>query len=133
MNKTAEISELTAAEVEDLVVRLAKEGIGPSKIGLILRDLYTIPDVKEVTGKTVTKILSSHGIKPTIPEGLARVIKKAVKLYTHLEQNKKDFKSKRALEVIESRINRLSRYYKKKGLLPEDWRYDRERAALLVR
>jgi small subunit ribosomal protein S15 len=133
MNKTPPAGELSAVEVEELVVKLAKEGLEPSKIGLILRDQYTIPDVKEATGKSMVKILSSHGIKPALPEDLTNVIKKAVKLYAHLGRNKKDFKSKRALEVIESRINRLSRYYKKRGILPEDWRYDRERAALLIR
>jgi small subunit ribosomal protein S15 len=133
MNGSTQTGELTASEVEDLVVRLGREGVGASKIGLILRDQYAIPDVKAATGKSVTSILESRGITPTLPEDLANVIKKAVKLYAHLEQNRKDFKSKRSLEVIESRINRLSRYYKRRGILPEDWRYERERAALLVR
>jgi small subunit ribosomal protein S15 len=133
MDKTTQMGELTAGEIEKEVVRLAKEGVSPSKIGLILRDQYAIPDVKEATGKTLLKILDSHGVRPELPEDLANVIKKAVRLYAHLERNRKDFKSKRSLETIESRINRLSRYYKRKGLLPEDWRYDRERAAILVR
>lgn len=132
MNKIPPMGELTATDVEELVVKLAKEGVGPSKIGLILRDQYTIPDVKEATGKSVTEILHSRGMRPALPEDLVNVIKKAVKLYTHLEKNKKDFKSKRSLEVIESRINRLSRDYKKRGVLPKKWRYDRERAALLT-
>ncbi|MEM1689144.1 MAG: 30S ribosomal protein S15 [Candidatus Hadarchaeales archaeon] len=119
-------------EVEKLVVKLAKEGNPPSKIGLILRDQYAVPSVREITGKTVKQILKEHGLMPKLPEDLANVIRKAVKLYDHLSKHKKDYKTKRALEIVESRINRLVRYYKRKGELPPDWRYDREKASLLV-
>jgi small subunit ribosomal protein S15 len=125
--------DLSPSEVEELVVKLAKEGVPPSKIGLILRDQYAVPKVKLVTGKTISQILKEKGLQPAIPEDLANVIKRAVGLYEHLSRHRKDFKSKRALEILESRINRLVRYYKRKGVLPEDWRYDRERAALLVK
>jgi len=128
-----EILNSSAAEVEQLVVKLAKEGVPPSKIGLVLRDQYSIPKVKDITEKTITQILVENGIQPSIPEDLANVIRKAVRLYEHMERNKKDFKTKRSLEMIESRINRLARYYKRKGALPKDWRYDRTRAALLVK
>jgi small subunit ribosomal protein S15 len=128
-----EVTSSSALEVEELVVKLAKEGIPPSRIGLILRDQHAIPKVRDVTGKTVLQILESRGLKPSIPEDLANVIRKAVRLYKHMERYRKDMKTKRALEVIESRINRLARYYKRKGTLPKDWRYDRERAALLVK
>lgn len=122
----------TSEEVEKLVVKLAKEGNPPSKIGLILRDQYAVPNVREVTGKTVKQILREHGLMPRLPEDLANVIRKAVKLYNHLSKHKKDYKTKRALEIVESRINRLVRYYKRKGELPPEWRYDREKASLLV-
>lgn len=127
------VSEIpTARETEELVVKLAKEGVPPSKIGLILRDQYAVPSVRDVTGKTIKQILKEHGVLPKLPEDLANVIRKAVRLYDHLSKHKKDFKSKRTLEIIESRINRLVRYYKRRGELPPDWRYDRERASLLV-
>jgi small subunit ribosomal protein S15 len=133
MKNGAGTTDLSVAEIEEIVVKLAKEGITPSKIGMVLRDQYAVSDVKIAAGKSVAKILDAHGVKFEIPEDLTSVIKKAVKLYAHLDQNRKDNKSKRSLEVTESRINRLSRYYKRKGLIPKDWRYDRERAALLVR
>lgn len=122
----------SSGEVEKLVVKLAKEGNSPSKIGLILRDQYAVPNVREVTGKTVKQILKEHGLVPKLPEDLANVIRKAVKLYNHLSKHKKDYKTRRALEIVESRINRLVRYYKRKGELPPEWRYDREKASLLV-
>ncbi len=128
-----QVGEIPTAEIEDLVAKLAKEGVQPSKIGLVLRDQYAVPDVKKMTGKSVTQILKAKGIKLSLPEDLVSVIQEAVKLYAHLNRNKKDHKSKRSLEVIESRINRLSRYYKRLGILPKDWRYERDRAALLIR
>ncbi|MDI6883698.1 MAG: 30S ribosomal protein S15 [Hadesarchaea archaeon] len=130
---SARVSELSASEVEDLVVRLAKDGVPPSRIGLILRDQHAVPSVKDATGKSVKQIIDAHGVKAELPEDLMRVILKAVKLYDHLGRNPKDLGIKRSLEIIEARINKLASYYKRKGTLPADWRYDRERAALLVR
>lgn len=133
MNGETQTGELSVGEIEDIVVKLAKEGVPPSKIGLILRDQFAVPDIKKVTGKNLVKILVSRGVKPELPEDMVNVIRKAVKIYNHLNRNKQDLKTKRSLEVIESRIVRLSRYYKKQGLLPADWRYNREKAALLIR
>jgi small subunit ribosomal protein S15 len=125
--------ELTADEVEGLVVSLGKEGVPPSRIGLILRDERAVPSVKRATGKSVKQILDAHGIRSGLPEDLANLITKAVKLYGHTARHPKDLRLKRSIEVTESKINRLVRYYKRRGILPEDWRYERERAALLVR
>ena len=36
-------------EIEDLIVKLHKEGNSSSEIGIILRDQYGVPSVKEVT------------------------------------------------------------------------------------
>jgi len=129
----ARLSELSSREVEDLVVKLAKEGTPPSLIGIILRDQHAVPSINEATGKSVKQILDANDIKPELPEDLINKIRKAVSLYSHLDRNPKDFGSKRALEVIEAEINKLAKYYKQKGGLPPNWRYDRERAALLVR
>ena len=127
------LSELSAVEVEKLVVKLAKEGKPASRIGIILRDQYAVPSVRQATGKSLGQILKDSGMKFELPEDLVNIIRKAVRLYGHLDRNPKDFKTQRALEVVEARINRLAKYYRRKGILPHDWRYDRERAALLVR
>jgi len=113
----------TPEEVEALVIKLAKEGHPPSQIGTILRDQYAIPLVKPLTGKSATQILREAGIAPTIPEDLQNLIRKATRLYVHLERNKKDYHNKRALQLIEARIYKLSKYYKRKGVLPPKWRY----------
>ncbi|MBI5347653.1 MAG: 30S ribosomal protein S15, partial [Candidatus Aenigmarchaeota archaeon] len=50
-----------------------------------------------------------------------------------LEKNKKDTKNKHAVELMESKIRRLGKYYVKKGRLPKDWKYNIEQAKLLVK
>ena len=52
----ARLSELSSREVEDLVVKLAKEGTPPSLIGIILRDQHAVPSINEATGKSVKQI-----------------------------------------------------------------------------
>ncbi|KXA90595.1 30S ribosomal protein S15 [candidate division MSBL1 archaeon SCGC-AAA259I09] len=119
-------------EIEELIVELAEEDNPPSKIGMILRDQYGIPKVKEALGKNMVEILKSHGLDPKMPEDLMNLLKKAVKLRNHLEKNPKDLETQRTLDELESNIKKITKYYKKKGRVPEDWRYDPEKAALLV-
>ena len=111
-------------EVEAFVIKLAKDGHSLSSIGTILRDQYAIPLVKPITGKSISDILESAGLAPSMPEDLANLIKKAKRLTLHMEKNKKDLHNKRALQVIEARIYKLSRYYKRKGVLPPKWKYE---------
>ena len=58
------------------------------------------------------RILKKHGLAPEIPEDLYHLIKKAVSMRKHLEQNRKDRDGKFRLILVESRIHRLARYYK---------------------
>ncbi len=122
----------TAEEVEVIVEDLAKKGYPPSMIGLILRDQFGIPLVKQVTGKKLGQILEEKGLAPQIPEDLFNLIKRAVNVRRHLMEHPKDKTAKRGLEEIESKIRRLVRYYKEVGKLPQDWKYDPEAAKLLV-
>ena len=97
---------------------------------MILRDQYAIPLVKPITGKTVTKILTEAQLAPTIPEDLTNLIKKAGSLSAHYEKNRSDLHNKRALQVIEAKIHKLSRYYKREGVLPKNWKYEAKIASL---
>lgn len=124
--------EYSPEEVEQLVVKLAKEGYSSAMIGLILRDQYGIPSVRDITGKKITKILAEHGLAPKIPEDLFNLLKKAVNLRKHLEVHRKDKHSRRGLELLESKIRRLAEYYIRKGKLPKDWKYDPEKAKIWV-
>jgi len=110
-------------EVEAMVVKLAKEGNSPGVIGQILRDQYGIPLVKSITGKSITRILKEAGLAPKIPEDLAALLRKASGMVRHLEKNRGDKRNIHNLQLLESRIHRLSEYYKRKGILPEDWKY----------
>ncbi|HHQ45405.1 MAG TPA: 30S ribosomal protein S15 [Candidatus Altiarchaeales archaeon] len=123
---------LSKAEVEELVVKFAKEGRRPSMIGLILRDQYGVPDVRQVTGKKIAGILEEKGVAPDLPEDLYSLIAKAVKLREHLGKNSRDVHNRRGLHLIESKIRRLTTYYRSSGRIPKDWRYDPETAKILV-
>ena len=50
----------------------------------------------------------------------------------HLERNRKDRDAKFRLILIESRIHRLARYYRLKGVLPTGWKYESSTASALV-
>jgi small subunit ribosomal protein S15 len=121
--KKPEWITLTPEEVEEMALNLAREGKYPSEIGIILRDQYGIPTFKQVTGKKLTKFLKEMGVKYEYPEDLSRLIEKAKKLSSHLKMNRKDYRNKHSLELIEAKIHHLSKYYKKRGILPVKWRY----------
>lgn len=110
-------------EIKEIALKLAKEGKYPSEIGMILRDQYGVPTFKQVTGIKLTKFLEDQGIKYDYPEDLARLIEKAKRLTNHLKSNKKDYKNKHSLELIEAKIHHLAKYYKRIGKLPKDWKY----------
>jgi len=63
-------------EVEAFVIKLAKDGHSLSKIGTILRDQYAIPLVKPITGKSISDILESAGLAPSMPEDLANLLRR---------------------------------------------------------
>lgn len=119
-------------EVERLVIKLRKDGLQSSEIGRILRDQYGIPSVKSITGKTVTKILEENNLLSQIPEDLLNLLKRAVSLRDHLAKSKRDYTSKHGLELLESKIRRLIKYYVKTKKLPKGFAYEPERAKLLV-
>jgi small subunit ribosomal protein S15 len=117
-------------EVEALIIKLAKEGHPPNRIGTILRDQYAIPLVKPLTGKTITQVLKEAELAPAVPEDLGDLLKKAARLATHFEKNKEDLHNKRALQLVEAKIHKLARYYKREGVLPPDWKYEPKIASI---
>jgi small subunit ribosomal protein S15 len=131
--KPAEWFERTPEWVTDKIIELGKAGQSSSMIGVTLRDQYGVPLVKAILGKSITKVLAENGLAPSLPEELTNLIKKAVVVRKHLEENPKDLHSRRGLQETEVKINRLSKYYKRCGILPEDWKYSPERAATLLR
>jgi len=124
--------ELSPGEVENEVVKLARRGHSKSMIGTIMRDSRGVPLVKIVAGKKVSQILESNDIKEPLPEDLSNLVRKALNIRKHLENNHKDLETKKGLNRTESKIYRLIKYYKKKKVLAADFRYDPEKIRTLV-
>ena len=110
-------------QISALAVEFAKEGLSPSEIGIRLRDLHGIPLIKPVLGKSLTSVLIENNIKSDMPEDLDKLVRKALGLQKHLRVHNSDHRNVRSLELIESKIHRLSKYYKLKGKIPRKWKY----------
>lgn len=121
-----------ADEISAIISKLAKEGKPASQIGMILRDSYGIPDVKLLTGKSITTLLKDKKALPQIPEDLMALLKKDILIRKHLEENHKDVPAKRGLELTEAKIRNLVKYYKNTGRIAQDWKYDLENLRLII-
>ena len=125
-------SRLKDKEVELIITKLAKEGKGPSQIGMHLRDTYGTPSVKMIDNKSITQILKEKNLLATIPEDLMAIIKTNITVKKHLQSNKKDMTAKRGFQLAESKIRRLVKYYKRTGKIAQTWEYDPEKVRLLI-
>lgn len=119
-------------EVESKVVELAKDGKQAAVIGLILRDSYGVPSVHEVTGKKIQQILADNNLSGKLPQDMQNLVQRAIALQEHLAANPRDLHNLRGLELMESRIRALAKYYVGRGDLAEGWAYTRGGARLLV-
>jgi small subunit ribosomal protein S15 len=128
-----EWAKLKGKDAEEKLLDLIRQGYTMSHAGIILRDIYGVPKIKFVTGKKMLKILKQYNLEPKIPEDLMALMKRAVRLNKHLQKNPKDLSNMRGLKLVESKINRLIKYYKRIGRLPEDWKYSIETAELLTK
>ena len=60
--------KLSNDEVREQIFKLAKKGLTPSQIGVILRDSHGVAQVRHVTGNKILRILKSKGLAPDLPE-----------------------------------------------------------------
>lgn len=132
VRKPKEWTKLKKKEIEELVIKLAKDRKTSASIGSILRDRYGVPDVRTATGKSVSQIMKENKVYSDLPEDMMSLLKKAVILHEHLERHKADKHSKKGLGDLESKIRRLGKYYVRKGDLPKEWRYSYKQARLIV-
>ncbi|MGI0084859.1 MAG: 30S ribosomal protein S15, partial [Nitrososphaerales archaeon] len=95
-------------EISASIMKMFKEGLGPSQIGLKMRDDYGIPSTKTFLGKSVKEVLSQGATKGSTPEDLARLVERAAKLKGHLNSHHADRKNVRSLELLEAKIHRVS-------------------------
>ncbi|HUH82705.1 MAG TPA: 30S ribosomal protein S15 [Nitrososphaerales archaeon] len=110
-------------EARSTVLKLAKDGVHPSRIGEILRDDYGVPLLKPLVGKSLGRVLADGKASPKVPQDLQDLIERAQRVQKHLQGHRSDKKNVHSLELVEAKIYRLSKYYKKKGILPNDFKY----------
>ena len=122
-SKNAPSWAIDGQEITKSILNFGKEGMSASEIGLRLRDELAVPLVKPIIGKTITQILEENDIKKSMPEDLEKLVRKALGLQKHLNIHNSDKRNVRSLELIESKIHRLSRYYKRVGKVSKDWKY----------
>ncbi|MHB8584963.1 MAG: 30S ribosomal protein S15 [Thermoplasmatota archaeon] len=131
--KAPDWKTISSAEVEETIVKLARDGNSAAKIGLILRDQYAIPDVRlALGGKRISDVLQKNSLTPQVPDDLQALIRTSVSLQNHLAQHPKDLHNRRGLHLLESKIRRLAKYYKRMGRIPIEWRYESGQAQLMV-
>ena len=56
---------LEPKEIEELIIKYAKDDLPASKIGIKLRDQHSNPLVKPIIKKTITKVLEENDLKPS--------------------------------------------------------------------
>ena len=119
-------------EIESTIQQLATSGTSSSKIGMILRDRYGVPDVTLVTGKKIVTIMKEKNIIQKVPEDIHNIIISVLELNKHIIKNPKDVHNKRSLNNKISKIRRLEKYYRREGVLPADWKFSIQRAEMLI-
>jgi small subunit ribosomal protein S15 len=132
LEKAPDWSDMSKEELEKLVIKLHDSGLPSTKIGLTLRDQYGVPSAKLVLGKNMNRFIKEKATLSEIPEDLSNLMRGALHLRKHLKSNKKDLHNKRALQLMESKIRRLVRYYHDTGRLASSWEYKPETAEMLV-
>jgi small subunit ribosomal protein S15 len=132
VDKAPEWSNTDSKEVTELILSLASEGHTSAAIGTILRDQHAVPDARLVLGKRIGQVLSENDIVSRYPEDMMSLMRRALRLIDHLESNRKDRHNSRQLELTESKIRRLARYYQGRGQLDTAWAYKRDQLRLMV-
>jgi len=125
-------SIIDVKEIEKLILELRKQGKSSSEIGLILRDKHGVPNVKLASGKRIGRILKDANMVSKIPEDLQNLIIKALGIRKHLSENMNDLHNNRRLQLTESKVRRLVRYYIATGKLPIGWEYKPETAEIML-
>jgi small subunit ribosomal protein S15 len=128
-----EWTPLKGPEMKEAIMKMAREGAGPARIGLVMRDQYGVANLRSNLGMSLKAYLAKEKALGEYPEDLLNLIKKAVRMTGHIKASKNDVHNQVKLGHVESKIQRLVKYYSSKGMLPAGWKYDREKAALLVK
>lgn len=125
--------KLSKDDIAELAAGYARQGMSPALIGERLKRDHEVPYVKLATGERLVKLLQGKGITGEVPQDMRDLMTKAVRMRKHLERNKQDVYGRVRLMRAESKLLRLSRYYVRKGTLPRGWKYDPQKAELIVK
>ncbi|MDE1762114.1 MAG: 30S ribosomal protein S15 [Candidatus Micrarchaeota archaeon] len=125
--------QLTKEQLEEAIVGYAKQNMHQAQIGQMLKEKHGARYIKQIFGKRLGEILKEKGVKTDFPQDFLDLIKKAVVMRSHIGKNNKDTYSRTRLQRVESKIWRLTKYYKKAGVIPLDWKYEPGKAALLIK
>ena len=71
---------IRVAQVVELMTKLAKKGMTPSQIGVVLRDQHGVTQVKAVNGSSVLRILK--GLVRPLPSPAILVVREAKSVAT---------------------------------------------------
>ncbi len=126
-------SKKSKSEIEERIREYMKKGSGPTFIGQKLKDIDGVPYIKDTFGKRLVTVMKEQGFVQEFPQDMLDLMKRAVNLRKHIEKNNKDMHNKTRLIRVESKIWRLTKYYKREGILPQEWKYDPVKAALIVK
>ena len=119
-------------EIELLIAKLSKDGKTTSQIGVLLRDVYGIPSVLALCSKSISSILKEKNLRAEVPEDMTALFRRVAALRKHIEANRHDETSKRGLLLTQSKINRLTKYYKRTRRIPENWKFDATRSGFFA-
>jgi len=130
---SVDASEAKKGEVENLIREYFKQGMPVEMIGQVLKDKHNIKYLRPILGMRLNEFLMHEGLTRPLPPDLLNLMKRAVRIRAHLAKNHNDVHNKTSLTRVESKIWRLSKYYKSTGKLPKDWHYDPGQAALIIK
>ncbi|KAI5149771.1 small subunit ribosomal protein S13e [Enteropsectra breve] len=114
--------DMDIAEVKKTIIHLANRGNTAAIIGTILRDCHGIGNVEDVLGVPLLTFMRENKVAAAIPDDLQSLINRSANIKLHLTGNNKDNDAKYRLNLINSRLHRLVRYYKEKSILPANWK-----------
>ena len=103
MAEKADWTKIKPAEVEKIIVDLARQGVPPEKIGLILRDQHGVPKTK-LFGIRIKEVLSKNKLDSNSEK--KNTLDKIEKLKKHSLTNKHDYTAIRKAVMYSARINK---------------------------
>lgn len=106
MAEKADWTKIKPSEVEKVIVDLARQGVPPEKIGLILRDQHGIPRAKLLNLK-IGKVLAKNNI--AVDSEKKNTLNKIEKLKKHSEKNKHDYTAIRKAVMYSARLNKRAK------------------------